>query len=111
FSVHASSTGDMSWMDSLALSSEDTILDPELIDILRFEVDNPSITSVAQLDPFVTVIDDGTDVTIWFDRDGDGSWTGDAEDSIVLRNMGITPGEDGIDSLVELQGSINIEVV
>ena len=111
FSVHASSTGDMSWMDSAALASEDSILDPELIDILRFEVDNPSITSAAQLDAYVTVVDDGTDVTIWFDHDGDGSWTGDAEDSIVLRNMGITPGADGIDSLVELQGSINIEVV
>lgn len=52
----------------------------------------------------------GTDVTIYFDRDGDESWTGDAEDSIVLRDMGITPGAAGIDSLVELKGSINIEV-
>ena len=49
-------------------------------------------------------------MTIWFDHDGDGSWTGDAEDSIVLRGLGITPGTDGINSLVELQGSINIQV-
>ncbi|MCX7271669.1 MAG: hypothetical protein NTV19_00320 [Burkholderiales bacterium] len=119
FSVHAGSgltngggsVDDTSWVDSLGLSSTDTILDPELIDILRFEVDNPAITSAALLDPFVHVVDDGTDVTIYFDWDGDESWTGDAEDSIVLRNMGIVPGSDGIDSLVELLGSINIQVV
>ena len=70
----------------------------------------PAITSAALLDPFVHVVDDGTDVTIYFDWDGDESWTGDAEDSIVLRNMGVAPGADGIDSLVELQGSIGIQV-
>jgi Ca2+-binding RTX toxin-like protein len=103
-------TTDWSYMDSLPLTSTDYILDPELIDILHFNVDNAAITSAALLDPFVKVVDNGTDVTIWFDRDGDESWTGDAEDSIVLRGMGIAPGASGIDSLVELKGSINIEV-
>lgn len=100
-----------SWLDSMELTSTDEILDPEFIDILYFDVADPTITSAADLDALVHVVDDGTDVTIWFDRDGDGSWTGDAEDSIILRNMGIEPGEDGISSLVELLSSINIQVV
>jgi hypothetical protein len=48
---------------------------------------------------------------IYFDRDGDDSWTGDAEDLIILRDMGIEAGSDGISSLVELLSSINIQVV
>jgi Ca2+-binding RTX toxin-like protein len=103
-------TSDTSYLNSLAITSTDFILDPELIDILHFNVNNPAVTTAALLDPFVKVVDNGADVTIWFDRDGDESWTGDAEDSIVLRGLGITPGAAGINSLVELQGSINIQV-
>jgi len=68
------------------------------------------IDTVAELDPYVHVVDNGSDVTIYFEHDCDDSWTGDAEDVIVLKGMGIVPGAAGIDSLVELQGSINIEV-
>ena len=38
--------GAQSWMDSDELSSNDEILDPELIDILRFEVADPSLEEV-----------------------------------------------------------------
>lgn len=48
---------------------------------------------------------------IFFNRDGDDSWTGDAEDAIILRGTGIAPGSEGISSLTELLSSINIEVV
>jgi len=103
--------GMTSWLDSLELSSTDEILDPQWLDTLRFEVEDPEIDTVEELDAYVFVIDDGTDVTIFFNRDGDDSWTGDAEDSIILRGTGIAPGSDGISSLTELLSSINIEVV
>jgi hypothetical protein len=110
FKVHAEGAN-ISWVDSLGIVSEDCVVDPEAGDILRFNVDLGGVNTAAELDDYVFVVDDGTDVTIFFNRDGDGSWTGDAEDSIVLKGMGIAPGAAGIDSLVELSGSINILVV
>jgi Ca2+-binding RTX toxin-like protein len=103
--------GMRSWLNGEDLSSTDEILDPERVDTLRFEVEDPEVNSVDELDAYVFVIDDGTDVTIFFNRDGDDSWTGDAEDAIILRGTGIAPGSDGISSLTELLSSINIEVV
>jgi len=110
FSVTIGAEGG-SWLDSFEVSSTDEILDPEYIDILYFEVNDPMITTVADLDAYVMVVDNGTDVMIYFDRDGgDRSWTGDAEDLIILRDMGIAPGAEGISSLVELMSSINIQI-
>jgi hypothetical protein len=65
---------------------------------------------VAQLDPFAHVVDNGTDVSIYFDWDHDGSWTGDGEDAIVLKGLGIAAGVNGINSLAELQSSMNVLV-
>jgi len=109
FSVTIGAEGG-SWLDSFEVSSTAEILDPEYIDILYFEVNDPMITTVADLDAYVMVVDNGTDVMIYFDRDGDRSWTGDAEDLIILRDMGIAPGAEGISSLVELMSSINIQI-
>ena len=112
FNVHADSVTGESWMDGGPdMVSTDVVVDPELIDILRFEVDNTAITTVAQLEQYVHVVDDGADVTIFFDWDADGNWTQDSEDSIVLQGLGITPGDDGISTLTELQStSINIQI-
>jgi hypothetical protein len=97
-------------LDSLEISSTDTVLDPEAIDILRFEVSLAGVDTAAELDAYVHVVDNGIDVSIYFEHDCDDSWTGDSEDMIVLKGMGIAPGAAGINSLVELQSSINIEV-
>jgi len=69
FSVTIGAEGG-SWLDSFEVSSTDEILDPEYIDILYFEVNDPMITTVADLDAYVMVVDNGTDVMIYCDRDG-----------------------------------------
>jgi Ca2+-binding RTX toxin-like protein len=108
FTVHAGN-GE-SWVDSVDLMSVDVIHDAESMDILVFDTGG-AVTSVADLEAYVHVIDNGSDVSIWFDRNGDGQWVGDYEDSIVLKGMGIAPNTDGIESLAELQNSINVLVV
>ena len=85
--------------------------DAKFNDTLWFRNSEESgVETVEDLDHYVIVVDDGTDVTIYFDRDGDGSWTGDDEDHIVLEGMGFSPAGDGYNSLADLKSVVNIVV-
>jgi hypothetical protein len=90
--------------------STDVIHDAQGINTLVFDTGG-AVTALFGLEDYVHVIDNGNDVSIWFDRNGDGQWVGDFEDSIVLKGMGIAPNVNGIDSLAELQNVINVLVI